>query len=108
MSTSSVIPSFRRSKPLDSAEADFGERMRSSLLGGVADSVVADGDLAATTNVQQIPHGLGRAYRGAIVVAQGSITAIAVLMPENADDPTRRVAVRQSGAVAQALRLVVF
>lgn len=100
------VPVFRRGKQIDSPEADFAEELRRFdplSLGGLVDH-----ELKPTTGVQYVPHKLGRAYRGAIVVGTSVAGWVSVQRADLARDPEQRVAVFQQIAAPNRIRLLVF
>lgn len=101
-------PVYRRppTGQLDDPSADYAEQL--TRLDPISAKQVVDFSMAASTSAQYAPHGLGKAYRGAIVVGQDGATPVRVLLPSLSPDARRRVAVQQSTATAQTIRLLVF
>ena len=101
-----AVPVFRRGKQIDSPEADFAEALARldplSLLG------LVDFELAATTGLQYVPHNLGRAYRGAIVVGASVAGWVMVQRADLASDADTRVGVFQQLPAPNRIRLLVF
>lgn len=103
-----TAPTYRRqpSGQLDNPAADYGEEL--TRLDPLSAKSFVDFELAASTTAQYVPHGLRRAYRGAILVGQEAANVVRVMHPRTATDAARRITVTQSTAVAQTIRLLVF
>lgn len=101
-------PVYRRplSSQIDDPGADFGEALRR--LDPLSAKAFVDFDLSATTATQYVPHTLGVAYRGAILVGQTAANTVRIFHPRVSPDATKRIGVAQSTAVAQTIRLLVF
>lgn len=102
------VPTYRRppNGQLDDPAADFGEAV--ARLDPISAKLVLDVELAPLTTVQYFSHGLGRAYRGGIVVGQEDPGLVYVVHPRSVADAAKKIGVAQSTAASQVVRLLVF
>lgn len=101
-----TFPTYRRRGTTDDPAADWAEALKRTAL--IADGRLIEVDMGASTAAQLFTHGLGRAYRGAMVVHQSGTIPVFVGPPKTSPDPALKLVLRMTTATAQRVALWVF